>query len=351
MQQKRKSSGKDYVAKSERTAPIKKAKTEDVSNVQSRNTSPSQGHSWLSSNSMGDVELFPCDRQCYMDIHKTNFTASFYAPPQHIARRVTRKSRYKGVVPYKLEKSNVILFPEWYYLFMKRVSRLTKELEAYCTFSTEIFPFMFEGNAEDVAREVAEVESQFSETFRTNIDSSLSYYHHNKIYTRDFVENEFFIPFKEELDRSPLIARMNQLMEFAKNGKIVPLVDFFEAYGVCESQIWSRLINLCVPSQCSAEHKSKVTEAYEKCSKTIIDSNMLAANPHKSAFRFQIEYFRNRLETEGCFPIPSEQTPPSSSPENKAPDKKRASQAPQKPLVTMYSRKMAFRQWRHENSN
>ncbi|KAM9924306.1 hypothetical protein OXX59_004614 [Metschnikowia pulcherrima] len=325
MQQKRKSSGKDYVAKSERTPPIKKAKTEDVSNVQSRNTSPSQGHSWLSSNSMGDVELFPCDRQCYMDIHKTNFTASFYAPPQHIARRVTRKSRYKGVVPYKLEKSNVILFPEWYYLFMKRVSRLTKELEAYCTFSTEIFPFMFEGNAEDVAREVAEVEN--------------------------FVENEFFIPFKEELDRSPLIARMNQLMEFARNGKIVPLVDFFEAYGVCESQIWSRLINLCMPSQCSAEHKSKVTEAYEKCSKTIIDPNMLAANPHKSAFRLQIEYFRNRLETEGCFPIPSEQTPPSSSPENKAPDKKRAPQAPQKPLVTMYSRKMAFRQWRHENSN
>lgn len=314
---------------------------------------------WLPRSVLCFFLIWPADRQYYKNMYEEPEDPIF---PSFQVKKTNPK--IKCLVPYKLEKTNFVLFPEWYYLFIKKVSQISPQLNAYCKFSPYLFHLCFEGEYPEALDDPDYYIKQFSDYLKAGLGAL---FEHGFEYNRPHVEQ--FLPKimeKKYYDYTPLIIRKNQLIQFAKKGKFEPLIDFLKAYCLPERAIWMQLLEVCLPNGVPEKTRLDVASKYRSAKKTKMTSPKTPSEEGLDLFEIQIRRFHSALEKDGYFPISdgSQVLQPSSTqplkkrnfPGVSTGSKKgkfaneRTVHLPQKELNSFGSRKRAFKEWCGSNN-
>ncbi|KAM9896545.1 hypothetical protein OXX79_007410, partial [Metschnikowia pulcherrima] len=146
---------------------------------------------------------------------------------------------FKDFVPYQLCMDNLGLFPEFYFYFVASFSKLSDENRAYCSFQQENFVSLFSGEEEDINRAVYSVEQDFSEKFRSCLDSQVCDRFYAGTYSRPIVETKFKELIIPHIQPHAIAVRETKLASAASEGDLVPYVYFLMAYEHGHDYIWA----------------------------------------------------------------------------------------------------------------
>ncbi|KAM9911247.1 hypothetical protein OXX69_003697 [Metschnikowia pulcherrima] len=170
----------------------------------------------------------------YRSSEKKHFLARLLPP-----RKSSNFFNFKDFVPYQLSVDNLGLFPEFYFYFVASFSKLSDENRAYCSFKREEFVSLFSGEEEDINRAVYSVEQDFSEKFRSCLDSQVCDRFYAGTHSRPIVETKFKELIIPHIQPHTIAVRETKLASAASEGDLVPYVYFLMAYEHGHDYIWA----------------------------------------------------------------------------------------------------------------
>ena len=195
---------------------------------------------------MGEFLIFPIESQSYIEMHTTPDFPKYEASiPSDLAQLQVMSQHFKGLTPYKLERSKSALFAEWYYHFIIKLSKIDGELADYCHYAPDKFRENYSGTEAEITRAVARVKTAFSAAFKANL-GSLFDEEYRTLFSRELVETTFARSLADEADQNDLVLRKVQLIQIAKKGKLAPLLDFLKALRVSEEGMWIQISEVCL---------------------------------------------------------------------------------------------------------
>ncbi|KAJ8143905.1 hypothetical protein OY671_002980 [Metschnikowia pulcherrima] len=173
---------------------------------------------------------------------------------------------FKDFVPYQLSMDNLGLFPEFYLYFVASFSKLSDENRAYCSFQREKFESLFSGEEEDINRAVYSVEQDFSEKFRSCLDSQVCDRFYAGTFSKAIVETTFKESIISHIQPHTIAVRETKLASAASEGDLVPYVYFLMAYEHGHDYIWAMVAKCFARYATSRKQISFFNEAFSRWS-------------------------------------------------------------------------------------
>ncbi|KAF8003830.1 hypothetical protein HF325_001278 [Metschnikowia pulcherrima] len=150
-------------------------------------------------------------------------------------------------------------FPEFYFYFVASFSKLSDENRAYCLFKREEFVSLFLGEEEDINRAVYSVEQDFSEKFRSCLDSQ-------EHIQEPIVETKFKELIIPHIQPHTIAVRETKLASAALEGDLVPYVYFLMAYEHGHDYIWAMVAKCFARYATIRKHIDLFSEAFSRWS-------------------------------------------------------------------------------------
>ncbi|KAM9904472.1 hypothetical protein OXX79_002736 [Metschnikowia pulcherrima] len=210
-----------------------------MSSLSSTSTEP---HEEAVTSFVHSVRKYELKDQMYPLVEHMDYVHEFAASTtvlQHVIS--TNAFDFKKYVPYMLEKGKMSLFPEFIRYFMKAFMMKSNENMAYCVYDAETFRGLFRGTKEEVVSAVKAVEMDFSTTLFRCLSPALQESYRGWTLTRSILKTSFHAEIMDENEEMSVAIRKEELRSLAKEGHVVPYVEFLMAFEHGEQFIWSEV--------------------------------------------------------------------------------------------------------------
>lgn len=205
---------------------------------------------------------FSFESKCYLNSESPQQKESFHTSE---LLPLYNDDDFMSSMPYRLDKSTLHFFPEFYFYFLRHFAGQSPMHYAYCRYTPEKFRSCLIGLEDEIKLCMATIESQHHQAFKKQLSDEIQlWYIILPRFSKRYVEENFAPKLAQYSDKISYAIRLNKLIGQAQKGQFSPLLNFLKAFEYSHNHIWSILAFTYAPLARNEVEQRYVNQEMEK---------------------------------------------------------------------------------------